>query len=70
MQSHKDLIVEATKNTKIDALATIDLAAADDLIKTAEILAKPIIHAKDENEKAIFYIIDENIKYQYRDDSI
>jgi hypothetical protein len=70
MQSHKDLIVEATKNTKIDALATIDLAAVDDLIKTAEILAKPIIHSRDENEKDIFYIIDENIKYQYQDDSI
>jgi hypothetical protein len=68
MQSHKDLIIEATKNTKIDTLATIYLAAANELIKTAEILAKPIIHTKDENDKDVFYIIDENIKYQYGDD--
>jgi hypothetical protein len=70
MQSHKDLIIEATKNSnKIDTLATVDLATEDDLIKTAEILAKPIIHAKNENQKDIFYIIDEFIKYQYLDNS-
>jgi hypothetical protein len=69
MRSHKDLIVETAKNTEINATTTINLATVDELIKTAEILAKPIIHVEGENEKHTFYIIDNNIKYQYQNES-
>jgi hypothetical protein len=36
----------------------------EDLAKTAEILARPILHTTD-GEEHVFYIVDNNTKYQY-----
>jgi hypothetical protein len=68
MQSHKDITIEGTGNESI-LFTVINVKTLDELVKTAEILAKPIIHAKKEDEKHIFYIMDAQIKYQYQENS-
>jgi hypothetical protein len=71
---HKDLIVETTENIESPQTTTIKVKTLEELVKTAEILAKPILHTtKDQkhifyvtkDKKHIFYIIDDNTKYQY-----
>jgi len=37
----------------------------EDLAKTAEILARPVLHAT-EGEDQTFYVIDNDTKYQYK----
>jgi hypothetical protein len=68
IQTHKDLIVETTENTDPRVLqhTTITVTTLKELAKTAEILAKPILHTT-KNQTHIFYVIDNNTKYQYEE---
>ena len=61
---YKDLITETTE-TPLKTEKTINMKSLEDLAKIAEILARPIIHAT-EAEHHIFYIIDNETKYQYK----
>lgn len=62
---HKDLIIETTENPKTTTETPISVTSLKELAKTAEILARPILHAK-EGTQHTFYIIDNNTKYQYK----
>jgi len=64
MAPHKDLIAETTQKPPTTQ-TTIEVKTLEDLAKIAEILAKPILHTI-EAEQHTFYIIDNNIKYQYK----
>ncbi|MEM2860280.1 MAG: DUF5305 family protein, partial [Candidatus Bathyarchaeia archaeon] len=63
-EEYKDIIAE-TEKTPPETQITIEVKSLEDLTKVAEILAKPIIKTT-EYEEQIFYVIDGNIKYQYR----
>jgi len=62
---YKDLIIEAKETAETAEITTIAVKTIEDLAKTAEILARPILHATDGKEH-VFYIIDNNTKYQYK----
>lgn len=64
MAPHKDLIAETAQRPPRTE-NTIEVKSLQDLAKIAEILAKPILHAK-ENQEHIFYILDNNTKYLYK----
>jgi hypothetical protein len=68
IQTHKDLIVETIENTDPRVLqhTTITVTTLKELAKTAEILVKPILHTT-KNQTHIFYVIDNNTKYQYEE---
>jgi len=61
--SYKELIAETTQKPP-ETKTTINMETLEDLAKTAEILARPILHATD-GEDHVFYIVDNNTKYQY-----
>jgi len=63
-EEYKDIIAE-TEKAPPETQTTIEVKSLEDLTKIAEILAKPIIKTA-EHEEQTFYIIDGNIKYQYR----
>ena len=61
---YKELIAKTTqKPPKTET--TIEVESIEDLAKIAEILARPILHAT-EAEEHIFYIIDNDTKYQFK----
>jgi hypothetical protein len=62
---YKDLIVETAETSKALPQTTIMVRDLKDLAKIAEILAKPIMHTAKDGEHT-FYIIDENVMYQFR----
>jgi len=63
---YKDLIIETTEPPKTPPeTTTINLTTIKELAKTAEILARPILHTTKDQEHT-FYIIDNNTKYEYR----
>jgi hypothetical protein len=63
---YKDLIIEAKESPKIPQETTIiDIESMEELAKTSEILARPMIHTKNGKEHT-FYIIDSNTRYQYK----
>lgn len=62
---YKDLIIEAKETPETAKITTIAVKTIEDLAKTAEILARPILHVTDGKEH-VFYIIDNNTKYQYK----
>ncbi|MEM1556710.1 MAG: DUF5305 family protein [Nitrososphaerota archaeon] len=64
MEEYKDMIAEAVGSPP-KTQTTIDVESLEDLTKIAQILAKPILRAK-EDEEQIFYIIDGDMKYQYK----
>jgi hypothetical protein len=61
---YKELIAKTTKPAP-ETKTTIELETLEDLAKTAEILARPILHATDGKEHT-FYVIDNNTKYQHK----
>ncbi|MDI6904745.1 MAG: DUF5305 family protein [Candidatus Bathyarchaeia archaeon] len=63
MAPYKELIARTTQKPP-ETETTINMETLEGLAKTAEILARPILHATDGKEH-IFYIIDNNTKYQY-----
>lgn len=63
MAPHKDLIVETAQKPPVTE-TTVDVKSLEDLAKIAEILVKPILHVT-EGDQHTFYIMDDNIKYQY-----
>ena len=63
---YKDLIIEAQEQSKTPSeTTTINVTTIQELVKTAEILARPIIHEKEGNTHT-FYIMDNNTKYQHK----
>jgi len=63
---YKDLIVKAKESPQTpQGVMVINVENLEELAKTAEILARPILHAANGNEH-LFYVIDANTKYQYR----
>lgn len=64
MAPYKDLITETTERPP-ESENTIRINSIEDLAKTAEILAKPILHTQEELNH-IFYVIDGNTKYMYK----
>jgi hypothetical protein len=63
---YKDLIVKTKETPQTpQGIMVIDVENLEELAKTAEILARPILHATNGNEH-LFYIIEANTKYQYR----
>lgn len=68
IRTHKDLIVEISENTDPEELQSkvITVTTLQELVKTAEILAKPIMHTT-KNQAHSFYVIDNNTKYQYEE---
>jgi hypothetical protein len=46
-------------------LAKISMKTLEDLVKVADILEKPIVHARRPPETHIFYVIDETTRYEY-----
>jgi hypothetical protein len=65
MAPYKDIVAEAAEVPKNLAQTTITVKNLKELAKIAEILAKPIMHTAEEQEHT-FYIIDNNIIYQYK----
>ncbi|MEM3580180.1 MAG: DUF5305 family protein [Candidatus Bathyarchaeia archaeon] len=61
----KDLVVEALEAPKTLPQTTITVKDLSELAKIAEILAKPIVHVA-EGQEHTFYIMDENIRYQFK----
>jgi hypothetical protein len=69
IEAHKDIIIEAADGDKIANRPTIvNLKTMDELVKASEILAKPIIHMTDKENKNVFYVVDNTTKYQYNED--
>lgn len=63
---YEDLIVEANETPRSPQETTwIDVKNMKELTKTAEILARPILHTANGTEHT-FYIIDGNTRYQYK----
>ena len=63
---YKDLIIETQEPPKTTPETTIiTVATIKELARTAEILARPILHTTDDKEHT-FYIIDNNTKYQHK----
>jgi hypothetical protein len=60
---YKELITETTERPP-ETENTIKINTIEDLAKTAEILAKPILHTQEDQDH-IFYVIDGNTKYLY-----
>jgi len=60
---YKDLITETTERPP-ETENTIRINTIEDLAKTAEILAKPILHTQEDQDH-VFYVIDGNTKYLY-----
>lgn len=60
---YKELITETTEKPP-ETENTIKMNTIEDLAKTAEILAKPILHTK-EDQDYVFYVINGNTIYQY-----
>lgn len=65
MAPYKDLIVETAEAPKTLTQTTITVKDLKELAKIAGILAKPIMHMAKEKEHT-FYIIDNNMTYQYK----
>jgi len=61
---YKELIAKTTQKPP-ETKTTIETETLEDLAKIAEILARPILHTTHEKEH-IFYIIDDNTKYQHK----
>jgi len=61
---YKELIAKTTQKPP-ETKTTIEMETLEDLAKTAEILARPILHTTKDKEHA-FYIIDNNTKYQHK----
>jgi len=64
IEPYKELIAKTTQKPP-KTQTTIEVESLEDLAKIAEILARPILHTT-EAEEHIFYIIDNNTKYQYK----
>lgn len=64
VREHKDIIVEALMPLP-EVQAVVDVKSLEDLVKVAEILAKPVLKAMD-GEREVFYVVDGSIKYQYK----
>jgi len=64
LDEYKDLLYE-TSDKPLKTENTVFIDTLNELVKTAEILQRPIFHKKDENTQ-IFYIIDIDTKYQYK----
>jgi hypothetical protein len=62
--TYKELITETTDSPP-ETDITIKMGTIEDLVQTAEILIKPILHTKKDQDH-IFYVIDGNTKYQYK----
>lgn len=60
IKPYEELIAETQKPP--DMKTTIEVKALEDLVKIAEILAKPVLHSIEGGEH-IFYVIDDDIKY-------
>lgn len=61
---YKELIAKTTHKPP-ETKTTIEMETLEDLAKIAEILARPILHTTIDTEH-IFYIIDNNTKYQHK----
>lgn len=62
MSQYTELITETTHKPPETAV-TINIATLEDLAKAAEILARPIMHTRQDGEHT-FYVIDDDKKYQ------
>jgi len=66
---HKELIAETTQKPP-EATTTINIKTLEDLAKISEALIKPILHSTSPTTNGqtihIFYIIDNNTKYQFK----
>lgn len=65
MAPYKDLIVETLEAPKTLPQTIVTVRDLTELAKIAEILAKPIIHITEDKEHT-FYIIDGNLKYEFK----
>ncbi len=63
MAPYRDLITETTEPPP-PTTNTIKVSTLEDLAKTAEILARPILHTHNDTQHT-FYIIDDNTKYTH-----
>jgi len=63
IKPYRDLIIESTE-PPMKTRKKVSVPSLDELVKAAEILATPIIHTVQE-KKHIFYLINENIKYEF-----
>lgn len=64
MSPHKDIIVDTAQVPPITK-AVVETSSLDDLVRTAEVLARPIMHSVVGNEHT-FFILDGETKYQYK----
>ncbi len=67
---YEEIIVETApepgvKKPKLEPANTINVETMDDLLKIAEILAKPILHSYRPPENHIFYVFDDKIRYEF-----
>jgi hypothetical protein len=61
---HKDIIVDTAQVPPVTK-AVVETTSLDDLVRTAEVLARPIMHSVMGNEHT-FFILDGETKYQYK----
>lgn len=66
LKKYGEWIVETEKLPTIEDAKIIPMKSLDDLVKISEELGKPIIHvASDKDKKHVFYVLDDQIHYQY-----
>ena len=61
---YKEIIAETTQKPP-ETTRTIIMVSLEDLAKIAESMVKPILHKKGPKTTHTFYILDNNIKYEY-----
>ena len=67
IEPFKEVISETAEEPqfKEHPSTTIVMKTLEDLVKVADILAKPIVHTRKPPETHIFYLIDETTRYEY-----
>lgn len=66
LKKYGEWIVETEKLPTIEDAKIVPMKSLDDLVKISEELGKPIIHvASDKDKKHAFYVLDDQIHYQY-----
>lgn len=71
IEPFREIISETTEEPEFKKhpsmpTTTISMKTLEDLVKVADILVKPIVHARKPPETHIFYVIDETIRYEYK----
>ncbi|NIP67570.1 hypothetical protein GWN63_06155 [Candidatus Bathyarchaeota archaeon] len=71
IEPFKEIITETAQEPRFEEptsrpVTAISMKNLEDLVKVADILAKPIIHSSKSPETHLFYVMDEGTRYEYK----